>query len=73
MPVFKKIYPPETLKTELEQIMEAAENECDGNGVPKDISISDILGTKEMRLALIAGVGMQASVLCVRHFLSFRI
>ncbi|GLJ44384.1 hypothetical protein SUGI_0930390 [Cryptomeria japonica] len=57
--VFKKIYSPDNLKTELEQIMEAAENESQVDGVKKDISIGDILGTKEMRLALIAGVGMQ--------------
>ncbi|KAH9308355.1 hypothetical protein KI387_036266 [Taxus chinensis] len=57
--VFKKIYPPENLKIELKQIMEAAENESNADVVPKDISVGDILGTKEMRLALTAGVGLQ--------------
>lgn len=59
IPIFQRIYPPEDLKTELEQIMDAAETESGPDGIAKDISIGDILGSKEMRLALIAGVGMQ--------------
>lgn len=59
IPIFKRIYPPEQLKTELEQIMDEPETESGPDGVPKDVRIGDILGSKEMRLALIAGVGMQ--------------
>eukprot|EP01018_Ginkgo_biloba_P018990 Gb_11512 [translate_table: standard] len=57
IPVFKKIYPPEALKTELQEIMDAAEQESDPDS--NNISIGDTLGSKEMRLALIAGVGIQ--------------
>ena len=46
MPTFKRIYPPEDLKTELEQIMDAAETESGPDGISKDISIGDILGSK---------------------------
>ena len=42
--------------------MDAPETESGLDRVPKDVSIGDILGSKEMRLGLIAGVGIQESI-----------
>ena len=50
--------------------MDAPETESGLDRVPKDVSIGDILGSKDTRLALNSGVGIHESILLLyqTHF-----
>ncbi|KAJ7298537.1 hypothetical protein O6H91_Y555500 [Diphasiastrum complanatum] len=57
--VLKQIYPPELLDDEVQELQTAVDAEIQEKGSLKSLSVRDLLGSREIRLALRAGVGLQ--------------
>lgn len=63
--VLSKIYGPERLEDEIEQLAAAAEEERQRKNV---VRYRDVFKSKEMRLAFFAGAGLQVRLHSVRAF-----
>lgn len=57
--ILEKLYPPSELKTEMELLKNTVETEIKEKGSVR-VTYSDLLKTKELRMALTAGIGLQA-------------